>query len=217
MEVGADQKEVIEQTSGKWLVEIAELAGMGRRDASTTKAMLSRQVDGARLAYGRARSERPRQCVFFGTVNDQQYLLDATGNRRFWPVSVEVADVDAIKRDRDQLWAEAAHFEALGESLVLPEDLWAIAADGQNERMISDPWIEKISAAIELIEEDKRGEIESEHIWFGVLGIPAERRSGQTGKRLSLVMHGLGYERSMWRNEASKVIRGYKLRSVTVA
>jgi len=204
--VGADQKEVIEQTSGKWLVEIPELDGMGKRDASATKAMLSRQVDEARLAYGRTRSVRPRQCVFFGTVNEHHYLLDATGNRRFWPVSVGVADVDAIKRDRDQLWAEAAHYEALGESSVLPKELWAAAADSQNERMMVDPWIETHSNIILALDDD--GFIKSEDI-YRVLGIPTERRAGAQGKRVASVMGALGYTR-IQKREAGKQVWGYK-------
>ena len=207
--VGADQKEIIEQTSGKWLVEIPELDGMGKRDASATKAMLSRQVDEARLAYGRTRSVRPRQCVFFGTVNEHHYLRDATGNRRFWPVSVDVADIDAIKRDRDQLWAEAAHDEALGESSVLPKDLWAAATEGQSERMIIDPWLEKLSEMIELRADCDF--IASEDI-YNMLGIPIERRRGETGKRLASTLHTLGYDRLQKRVENSRRIWGYKRR-----
>ncbi len=58
--IGDGEKEVIEHTAGKWLVEMAELAGMGKRDANQAKAMISRKVDRARLSYGRLNTERPR-------------------------------------------------------------------------------------------------------------------------------------------------------------
>ncbi len=209
--VGADQKEVIELTAGKWLVEFAELDGMGRREASTVKAMLSRQTDGARLAYGRARSERPRQFALFGTVNEQHYLRDATGNRRFWPVSIgDNVDphhvIDGITRDRDQLWAEAAHYETLGESLELPRHLWVAAADEQNERLITDPWLEILSEAPAL--NDGRAFIPSDEIYL-LVGLTREKRAGETGKRIASIMHNIGYVRHQQR-DGNKRIWGYR-------
>src|SRR6516165_6595829 len=79
-------KRVIESLRGRWIVEAAELSGMRRADIEHLKAFLSRQVDRARLAYGRIVSEVPRQCVIVGTTNSLEYLRDTTGNRRFWPV-----------------------------------------------------------------------------------------------------------------------------------
>ena len=82
LSIGEDAKGVIEQTNGAWLVEFSELSGIQRREVEQVKAMISRQVDRARLAYGRFVSDRPRQFVLFGIVNEAQYLRDATGNRR---------------------------------------------------------------------------------------------------------------------------------------
>jgi Virulence-associated protein E-like domain len=210
--VGADRQEIIELTAGKWIVELAELDGMNRREAGAIKAMLSRQVDEARLAYGRMKSTRPRQFVFFGTVNEEHYLRDATGNRRFWPVSVgdnvdpqEV--IEGITRDRDQLWAEAAHYEARGESLELPKHLWAAAAEGQNERMITDPWLEKLSESDNL--NDGRDFITSEEI-YGALGILTERRGGEVGKRVASNMRSLGWVRHQQR-VGNRRIWGFRL------
>ena len=197
MTVGANSKEIIEQTDGKWLFEIPELDGMSRREAGAAKASLSRRVDRARLAYGRARSDRPRQCIFFGTVNEQHYLHDPTGNRRYWPVSVGPADVAGLKRDRDQLWAEVAHYEGQGESVVLPKHLWKVAAEGQAERTIVDPWLEKLSDVAPA--HDKPDFIKSETI-YRLLDIPVERRAGATGKRVAQIMRVLGYTRAQKRD-----------------
>lgn len=137
--LSGDSKRVIESIKGRWLVEAGELAGLRQADLSTLKSLLSRQVDEARMAYGRDVRRYPRQCVFIGTTNDDKYLKDSTGNRRFWPVRVREFDVALLKLHRDQLWAEAAHYEYLGESIRLNPSLYAVAADVQEARVETDP------------------------------------------------------------------------------
>jgi hypothetical protein len=199
LSVGADRKEIMEACAGKWLVELAELDGMGKRDAGTVKAMLSRQVDEARLAYGRHRSEFPRQFILFGTVNDAHFLRDATGNRRFWPVSIKpMADADEIVRrivrDRDQLWAEAAHYESQGESVTLPRHLWETAAESQRARMIIDPWQEKLEAHLA----GRPGFTPTDEIYMA-LGVSSEKQNVQLHKRVYAILTELGYERKQRR------------------
>ena len=112
-------KEVIERTSGKWIVEAAELSGMRQGIIEHIKAFLSRQIDKARMSYDRLPTERPRQFIVIGTTNSGHYLKDTTGNRRFWPVKVEGFDLEALARDRDQLWAEAVEADEEKEAIRL--------------------------------------------------------------------------------------------------
>ena len=136
-----EAKEIIEQTEGKWIAEIGELAGLSKRDAEHVKQMLSRQSDELRLAYGRLKTSRPRQFVMLATTNQSTYLTDPTGNRRFWPVKVGKIDIDAIVRDRDQLWAEAAHYEAQDEAIFVKDDEMRHALRAaQEEREEYDVW-----------------------------------------------------------------------------
>jgi predicted P-loop ATPase len=104
------------------------------------KLFATKTVDGARPAYGRSRVDRPRRCIFVATTNEDTYLRDTTGNRRFWPVQVGVIDLAGVRKDRDQLWAEAAAVEAGGEPLVIPQELWGDVAAQQQARMELDPW-----------------------------------------------------------------------------
>lgn len=111
---------LVEATTGKWFVAASELRGLRRQEAEALKACLSRTHDEARMPYDHKITQVPRQFVIVGTVNDTEgYLQDPAGNRRFWPVRVERFDLEKLRTDRDQLWAEAARAEALGETIHL--------------------------------------------------------------------------------------------------
>ena len=136
--IGLNDERVQERLSGKWLYEIADLAGMRKADVDQVKAFASRVNDRARGAYKHFATEAARRCVFFATTNEPTYLKSETGDRRFWPVRVQRIDVDALRRDRDL--AEAAQVEAQGISLALPEHLWSVARTEQAKRQEQDPW-----------------------------------------------------------------------------
>jgi GTPase SAR1 family protein len=102
-----DSKHLIETTTGKWIVELGELAGMNRSTIEDVKAMISRTEDGARMAYGRETDHYLRRMVFAGTTNGERYLRDETGNRRFWPIITSDIDLTGMAANRDQLLAEA--------------------------------------------------------------------------------------------------------------
>lgn len=132
-------KEGMEQLRRAWVVELGELSSIKRSDVEQVKAHLSKQVDIYRAAYARRVLEHPRQCVFCGTTNEALFLKGDTGNRRFWVIPV-VAELrkykdwsEAIRRDRDQLWAEAVHYYKQGEPLYLSEELEAQAKQRQQD------------------------------------------------------------------------------------
>jgi predicted P-loop ATPase len=124
-----------------WIIEIAELDAIGKAEVSRIKAFLTRTTDRFRPPYGRYTIEMPRQSVFAGTVNPDTYLRDETGNRRFWPVRCGMIDIDALARDRDQLWAEAvARFRAGAIWWIDDPALLAEAREEQDRRYQSDAW-----------------------------------------------------------------------------
>jgi len=138
-EIGS--KDAAMQLSGKWIIELAELDSMTRSDVGRTKAFISRASDYYRPAYGRQTVDVPRQCVFGGSVNDDEYLQDPTGGRRFWPVKPGKIDIEALTTDRDQLWAEALTRYNAGDRWWLHEDeIIKEANDQQAERYKDDAW-----------------------------------------------------------------------------
>ena len=140
------KKDAAEQLPGAWFVEMAELSSMRKADVETLKGFLTRKVDRYRPSYGHHVIEQPRGCVFVGTTNESEYLKDATGNRRFWPVATTTFDLDALARDRDQLWAEAVHRFRAGVSwhIASTDPIWTDVQAAQAERFERDIWEEKI-------------------------------------------------------------------------
>jgi predicted P-loop ATPase len=137
--LGVDERRQMEAMQGKWVVELAELSGKSNADIDRTKAAISRKVNRARMAYDRHVTEQPRKCVAWATVNNVKYLRDLTGNRRWLPLTVaRKIDLKRLEADRDQIWAEAATAEAVGESNRLPEHLWVVASGEQAERVVAD-------------------------------------------------------------------------------
>lgn len=125
-----------------WIYEFAELAAVKGREAERVKNFLSSRQDHYRPSYGRRTRDFPRQCVFCGSTNEAQYLVDRTGNRRFWPVRCAKVDVQRLTEDRDQLWAEAVTRFKNGEAWHVDSAELAKLCEGeQADRQAPDDWI----------------------------------------------------------------------------
>ncbi len=131
-------KEGQEQVQGVWLYELAELANLGKAEVNLIKAFISMMIDRYRPSYGRTVEAFPRQCVMVGTTNEDAYLRDRTGNRRWWPIPVRHRILlDWLMRHRDQLFAEALVAYLNGEGYVpTPEDEERLYKPMQESRVI---------------------------------------------------------------------------------
>ena len=141
-------KDASMQLRGAWLIELNELAALGRTEMERTKAFITQQVERFRLPYGHRLVQMPRQCVFIGTTNSETWLKDETGGRRFWPVRCGTPiDLAGLQRDRDQLWAEAL-LRYLQKATWWLDDPQVIedAVDQQRSRYQEDVWQERVVA-----------------------------------------------------------------------
>ena len=138
-------KDAYEQLRGAWIVEMAELAAMKKSEVESTKQFISKQTDIYRVAYGKRVTEFPRQNIFVGTTNEDSFLRDRTGNRRFWPIRVGLLAPlkslwsDAITKEIDQVWAEAKNAYESGESVWLGKEMEQIAKEVQGRHTEENP------------------------------------------------------------------------------
>jgi len=146
--IAIGSKDALLAIRGKWVHEIAELASFNRVAAEEKKAFLTNRVDRYREPFGRRESDHPRTCVFVGTTNDDLYLKDATGGRRFWPVPVGTIDLSGIAEHREQIFAEAVAAYRAGALAYLTPDEEALARVEQagRDESAEDAWDNAIDA-----------------------------------------------------------------------
>ena len=136
-------KTAAEKLQGVWIMEIGEMQGTRKADIDVMKGFLSRQVDEYRAAYGRVVERHPRTAIICGTTNSTTgFLRDTTGNRRFWPVTVNgggrLSVWDMSEDTRAQIWAETMAFVAEGETSYLDATMEKEAAKAQQAALMYD-------------------------------------------------------------------------------
>ena len=135
---------------GKWIIEMSELDALSRAEASKYKHFLSKCSDFYRPPFARLAIDVQRQCVFAGTINGDEYLKDWSGGRRFWPVVVGQILLDALRRDRDQLWAEADALYRAGEPHWVDDDkAVAMCATEQEARRVPVPFEDDVAPLLD--------------------------------------------------------------------
>lgn len=134
----------LESIQGSWLIELGEMAAYRKADVEAVKHFISKTEDRFRVAYGKRVEHFPRRCVFFATTNEDDFLRDVTGNRRFWIINTkggtpfidfkDYLDAEVVA----QLWAEAKYYYEQGEALYLDD-----ARLERQARSIQDKHLEK--------------------------------------------------------------------------
>jgi predicted P-loop ATPase len=150
-------KEAAEQLRGVWILEMGELAGLKKAEQEIIKNFISRQEDSYRPAYGIKKETYPRQCIFIGTTNNEDFLRDATGNRRFWPVAIsddlsigQRIHAELTKDLVAQIWAEAQTRYQEGETLYLDLETEAAAREIQEQHRERDARHDIVKKYLEL-------------------------------------------------------------------
>lgn len=140
-------KDASELLQGVWINELPELSAFGKSETNKIKQFISKTEDFFRVAYGRRAEKYPRRCVFFGSTNDDEFLKDATGNRRYWPV--RLGKQEPVKSvfshltadEVDQVWAEAMALYKTGSiAPYLVGEAAMTARKEQTRHEVTDEW-----------------------------------------------------------------------------
>ena len=183
----------VEAPVGKWIVELTELRRRGASAAAELNAFLVSPDD--RPVYRWDAGRVPRAFVVVGTTTDTESLQDPTENRRFWPVRVQRFDLARLRADRDQLWAEAAEAEALGESIRLNPALYEAAAVEQEARLRGDdPMVDVLQRVLA----NRTGKLRVSDA-FLICGIEAGKANQDQIERFGRAIRELGWERKRCR------------------
>jgi predicted P-loop ATPase len=188
-----DNKDSSQHLRGKWLwlVEVAEMHSFDRATSLKIKSYITRQEERYRPRYGRLEVHEPRQCAFIGTTNKEAYLRDETGGRRFWPVKTGKIDIAALRRDRDQLFAEGlVRFNNKEPWWPDSEFERQHIKPQQADRYEADPWEETIRNYLAF--KSKVTVTEVAH----AIGIETARVSRAEQNRIMATLTDLGWKRS---------------------
>lgn len=201
-----DSKDRFDFLRGVWVYEIAELTNFTRADANALKGFLSSQDDKYRPAYGRTVVTYPRRVIFCGTTNEDQFLMDSTGTRRFWVVeSGPVVDVDGIKRERDQLWAEAVHAYRQSEEYWLDRSDDAVRADESQKHTLHDPLLNAVAAFCADVNNDQ---FTADTLWRRLVDDKKSPSSGDA-RRISKLVKEVGTHTYGRYTAGGTQVRGY--------
>jgi predicted P-loop ATPase len=186
---------------GRLVLELGELRGLHSRDAESIKAFISRTHEEWRVLYKEFNTLFARRFLFVGTTNQEEFLGDETGERRWLPVRVGRCAVDRITTDCLQLWAEAREvYELAG---IDWQEAEALAKHVHAEHKISDPWtpvVEQwLSAPDEFDDESAapgtREFLRAMDVLQSALHLDAKSVSKREEMRIGKVLQALGYKR----------------------
>jgi len=181
-------KDFVLSLKGKWLIEVAEMHSFRRQDVDRLKGIMSTRIDRVRVPYGRMTEEHPRQSVFAGTTNRDDWQADDTGARRFWPVRCGFLDLKWLTDCREQLFAEALRrYQEAENWWSVPTEAAAAAAD---ERRPEDPWECVLADHLE-----PTRTYSSRELMNHPLQIDTENQSQATAARVGRVLRRLGWVR----------------------
>lgn len=184
-------KDGLLQLHSAWIYEWAEIENVTTsRKASEVKAFASSSHDTFRTPFGRTTAVHPRSTVIVGSTNEDQFLTDPTGSRRFNIVRTS----DRVRYElaaewRDQLWAEAVQRFQAGETWWLSDDEEVNREAAAEQYQVEDSWEEPVAEWLDA----KPPTITTSRLLDKALGLPASQRGSQAERRVAAIMRRLGY------------------------
>lgn len=198
-------KDTVLKLQGNLIVELAELTGFSKQDDDIIKNWITQQIDETRIPFSRETSRFKRQFVFAATTNNHDYLKDPTGNRRYWPVTLEnVIDIAAVEEVKDQLWAEAVYWYRDGLYIGPTPEENELAEHERRKRLQSDAWEDVVMAIVGRlgIDEFRIPDILSK------MDLRTTEKNDKSVRRIGKILKMNGFDNSpRWDNKLGKSVR----------
>ncbi|TQD17689.1 replication protein [Enterobacter hormaechei] len=195
---------------GRLVAEIGELRGLNTKELESIKAFVTRTHENWIPKYREFATQFPRRLVFVGTTNEDEFLADKTGNRRWLPVEVSKVDVKAIKSDLLLLWAEAREtFKRLGG--IQFRDAERLGASVHEQYTIKDAWLETVEKWLDtpdLMTNDIPRNCEflrASDVLRDAIGLNPSHIGKREEMRISNVLQNCGYKRVQRRVDGKKM------------
>jgi predicted P-loop ATPase len=183
-----------------WIFELAELESVtGKRDAGRLKNLITSSTDMFRVPYGRTAERRKRSSVFCGTVNEDTFLRDETGNRRYWVVPIdgsEPLDRDGLKAARDGIWKAALAAWKAGELPMLSRAQEALSEIQNGQFVQADPWLAMLQAAMEAGPQEWQKPFSTAEALVGANLKQREQITKADENRIAPLLRQLGFEKT---------------------
>ena len=182
-------KDSFMQLAGRWLYEVSELDSFRKAENTRIKGFLSSRFDSFRPPFGRHVVERPRQAIIVGTTNEDQFLNDPSGSRRYVPVTVSLVNLAWLAAYRDQLWAEAVVRYQAGEIWHYDGESASRLAVESRMYQQEDPWE---AAILDYLKRQRKAEVYPFDILTGGLCIAVPQIDQRQRQRVVHILRGLG-------------------------
>lgn len=185
-------KDFLMEIIGRWLVELPDMNAFLKQDHTQNLSVVTRRTDSYRAPYARHVKDHPRVALFVGTSENDDYLQDTRGRRRWWPIRCSAIDLDATYALKDQIFAEAfLEYKRGTDWYITPE---TDTLSEQTERVARDPWADRVESYCSILGHSVRiGDILSAS---ECLNIPPERQSRREVLRVAAVLREMGWKKA---------------------
>lgn len=199
LDMGGKDDDVARLMRGKLVAELGEMKGMRSREMGALKAFITRRYESWIPKYREFATSFPRRLVFIGTTNETEFLSDHTGLRRWLPLAIHEADIQAIERDREQMWAEARElFLRAGVQYKEAEELARAEHDKFTEvhpwEQVVVNWLEQEADFAEDGLQNKHAMFTTDELLQGAMGIQRAQLNRQHRNNAAELLRGLGFK-----------------------
>ena len=199
-DIDMGSKDKYQSIQGVWIYELAELSSIRKAENTAVKSFITSRKDRYRPAFDRFTRVQPRQTIFVGTTNEEAFLTDPSGSRRFWPVTVGRIDQAGLLKVRDQLWAEAVHRYDAGEQWWLTDSEEEQLRIHNSQYRQADIWED----AVETWASKRAAPFTQAELMEDALGREMKHANGRDEIRTRSILQALGYETRQMRLNGRK-------------